>query len=232
MQLQEPVLKGLICSFSWPLAPRFPDVRGAVTEVLIAAVKAGDDWIWDSSRPLVAAWSEERALHVVATGRGLDVISERPEDPVPIARTLLEDCLRLVNYTKVSGVECQALWMLASPTLNDASTSLEAHFGRPDLRTILEPFGGKPQRLHFAATYENDVGKTDVEFEPATAEELADQLYSEPELSELPPASVLARVRRDAPREASAEEALDYADRTLASLQRAGEKLLSTLVTA
>jgi hypothetical protein len=236
VEIQEPTLRALVLHYSWDLAPRFPDVRGAVTDIFRAATGSPEDWTWDTgSRPMVAAWSGERRLHMMMMGTGMDVVSERPEDPLPSVRTVLPACLHALNLVKPDECSAAAMWLLPAPTIEDASAGIESTFGAGNLRHILEPLGGRPSALELTAEFQDKDGRATFRAKPASAEELVDAgeyFLSDIESTELPPAAIVARIHRVRNAPDGIDSIFDVSAQLLTSVQQAGDKLLARLVTA
>jgi hypothetical protein len=235
VEIQEPTLRALVLAYSWPLAPRFPDVRGAATEILREATGSPDDWSWDpsSSGAMVFAWHEKRRLHLILSGAGLDIVSDGPEDPEPVAESVLARCAELLNVSELDECIASAMWLLAAPNVDDASAGIERAFGAEKLRQLLEPLGGRPSRLEIEAVFEDEYGSAMLRAKPASAEELvndAEYFLSDVESSELPPAAIAVRIKR---RRSAGEvaEAVGRSRRLLESVLEAGDKLLPKLVT-
>lgn len=230
VELQEPSLRVLVVHFSWPNAPRFPDTRGALTDVLRGVTGSADDWMWDG--PLVATWQDERQLHLIATSTGLDIVSEAPEDPVSIAQGVLPAVMEILNLDQCA-CGAAAVWLLAAPDLREASAALEARLAHSDLRTVLEPIGGRPSRFAVDLTFEDQDLRTQLEIKPVDAEYLSDgpEFLSELEVADLPPAAGFFRLRRERTERETTKDALDQVKRLLDGVQQAGTKIAATLTT-
>lgn len=221
MELQEPTLRALVAVFSWPNAPRYPDSRGAITELLQTRIRDADAWTWEG--PIVGAWDDDERLHLLATNTGLDIVSEKPVDPSPHAIAIVPGLGEIINVTECTP-GAVATWLLAAPDLGAASQALEASLASSDLPHVLEPLGGRPSRVHMEMRYETENVKTKLEVRPFEADDLVSEteFLSDLDTAELPPAGVIVRIQRSRLTPVPIDEAAGEAQRILEAIQRAG----------
>lgn len=235
--LQEPVLRAAHFSFEWSVAPRFPDVRGAITEVLRSASGDSNDWFWDSdseSGSVIVVSNEDERLHLFARPRGVDVISEKPdlEALSGTAAACLDQCLRLLNVHEVSAARAGATWLLAAADSRQAEATLEKWLFDAHLRTTLDPFGGRPDDLVVMLRFDTESGVTTfLRAEPVTDEEAAASPYflSDLDSADFPPAGLIVDMSRQHGDTFDATQALERAGRHLGQLRAQGERLLATV---
>ncbi len=236
MPLQEPVLRAVSFAFGWDLPPRFPDMRGTLTDILRGALDVKKDWSWDSGPdgPMVFAWNDEARLHALATPQGLDLVSEKPEAGklAETAAASLADCLSTLHLDQVQRCAAAAAWTLAAEQPQEASQGLEAWLGGAALRRKLESLGGRPDDLIFSFRFgPNDGVVTTLRAEPVTDKQAANGPFflSEMDPSEFAPASLYVHVERSHDGDFSPAEALERAGRHLEHVYSQGNKLLATV---
>jgi hypothetical protein len=223
VSLQEPVLRAVTVSVEWPLPPRLPDVRGSLTDVLREALGVDEDWYWDSDSDglTVVVWHEEERLHTIISGKGIIVVSERPdaERALKAATSIVAPCMELLALGKASACAAGATWTLAAQDAVEAEAALEGWLASPMLRERLNPLGGRPDDLIISVRY---VGDGDVStffrVEPVTDSQAVGGgffLSSDVEESEFAPSSLLAATDRREGREATPDEALNRLSRHL-----------------
>lgn len=245
MSLQEPVLRAAGLAFRLTLAPRFPDVRGLLTDVLLEVLHAGEeegesdiDWFWDSgsgsSSPAVFAWDETRRLNISLAPRRLDILSEAPDVQAlnSTARHILGPCLDILGLSEAIGCSATATWTLAAEQAADAEQALEEWVFQSSLRKTFEPLGGRPDDLVFEATFAGggDVA-TSFRAEPVTDEQASEGPFflSEFEVDEFPPGALLVQVERHQNSSGSADDAVERAERHLDKVLDQTDRLLATL---
>jgi hypothetical protein len=219
----------------WKHAPRFMDVRGAITELAVAAI-GHDEWRWDniSGDPVVVVWSEDTRLNVVVSPTGIDIASEQPdtEGVVAVAAMCVAPCLALMNVEEVSEVGGFASWTLAAADADRVESALEGWLFGPSLRTTLGALGGRPDDLILSVRFETDSGVvTILRTEPLTDEQAANGPYffSDMKSSEFPPASLFARIDRDHRSTFPRAQAAERSQRLLNQVLVQGDKLLATV---
>jgi hypothetical protein len=234
--LQEPVLRAASVRFAWAHAHLFPDVRGALTEVLVATTGAGDNWAWDTiaGAPAVMASNEERRVHGLISTDSLDLVDEHPDTDAlsAAAATCVERSLSLLHVTELEAVGASAIWTLAASGTTDAEAALEDWLFSPRLRTTLGPLGGRPDDLVLTARFEADNGvATTFRTEPLTDEQAAagPWFLSDMEPSEFSPASLYVQADREHRSKSAPSDGPDRAMRVLQQLRAQTEKLLATV---
>lgn len=235
--LQEPVLRAARLSFEWDLSPRFPEVRGAITEILRDATGSSQEWVWDSDEevgPTVAAWNEKNQLFLIAGTRRLDCITESPDTPSirDAAANSVQGCLAALNLDHLTGTMGAGTWMLAAEDSRQATEALEAWLFNESLRTTLQPLGGRPDDLIVSIRFDTggDV-TTSLRTEPLTDTQAAASPYflSDAEPTDFPPASVIVEVERRQAEDCDPPQALSRAERHLEQVLAETERLLATV---
>jgi len=235
--VQEPVLRNVYYEFGWLRAPRFPDVRGAITDVLRAATDSPEDWTWDSGADgaYVLSWNAENRLHLLASAEGLSIISEHPDQRALAlsGEATLAACTDLLNVKTLSHCSAGAMWTLAAKDSRDAEAALEAWLFASEFRTRLSVLGGRPDDLIVSVRFENDTGVvTMLKAEPVTDEQAANGPFfiSEMEVAEFPPAALLVSLdRRHRQEDFAASAGLARSSRHLEQILAHAEKLLATV---
>jgi hypothetical protein len=235
VSLQESVLRAVHAEFSWPLAPRFPDVRGAVTEKMRQVTQCPDDWVWDADPPLALAWDEQRRLHLAVGGSFVEIIAEDVEavDLVPAARRLVPEVADLLGVTTVTAVEVTLIWLTASEDRSTAAAELESKVLVAGARDLFEPLGGRPDHVEVAAEFgagAPTVSRLDVR--SLSAEEMMEtpEFLSPFAREDLPPAALRVRLHRRQRGDLAVAESLDRMDYHLDAAVAAGRRFLGTLL--
>lgn len=237
MALQEPVLRAVGLAFRLAVAPRFPDVRGSLTDVFIDFTGSREDWFWDSSSggpPLVSAWDDERRLFLVIGPQRLDVVSEAPDVDVAAeaATQVVGPCLDLLGLSEAAACAASATWTLAAEKSADAEQALEDWIFHPELRSNLGALGGRPDDLSFEASFASD-GEvfTDITAEPVTDEEASDGPFflSDMDVDEFPPGALIVRVERRQDQAVPSAECVGRSAAQLNKLLELSERLLATV---
>jgi hypothetical protein len=237
VSLQEPVLRGVGLRFGWtPAPPRYPDVRGILTEILVAAVGTVDDWSWDykEADSTVFAWNEETRMHATLRPRALEIVNELPnlEALKNAAQQCLEPCLQALNLQAVTEVGCAASWMMAAESTSHVEEELETWLCSPSFRTKMALLGSRPDDLTIYACYgsEREV-TTSIKIEPVTDEQAAEGGFFLSDLapSEFPPAALLATLDRWQKIQLVSDLGVDQAAESLEQILSLGPHLLATI---
>jgi hypothetical protein len=222
--------------FAWALSPHLPDVGGALTDVLRGATGSPDGWAWDTGPdgPAVAAWDDERRLHLLVTPTGLSLTSERPDSEAlsAAADATLMGCAELLHVTEMAGVGSGGIWTLAAENFGEAEEALEHWVFSTHLRTTLEPLGGRPADLILTLRFDAPGNVTTfVKVEPGTDKYAATGPYfiSDMDESEFPPACLIADIDRRQDQAFAPSEAVERASRQLEHVTAQGQKLLATV---
>jgi hypothetical protein len=236
VSLQEPVLRSIALRFGWTLPPRYPEVRGLLTEILVAAVETVDDWFWDATdaESSVFAWNEEERMHATVEPMALELVNELPnvEALNEVAQRCLGPCLDTLNLPAVTNVGCAATWMMAAESTSKVEKELETWLCSPSFRTRMAPFGSQPDDLTIYARFESDGGVgTSIKTEPVTDEQAAEGGFFLSRLtpSEFPPAALVTSIQRWQDVGLASDQGTDRAAELLEQLLPLGFKLLATI---
>lgn len=234
--VQEPVLRHAHFDFGWPLSPRFPDVRGALTDVLRAATGSRDEWSWDSSQsgPAVVAWNEDARLHLIVTGHGMDIVTDVPDIPrlMAVANEVLAASLEILAIERLSHCGAGATWTLAAADSKDAEAALERWLFGDSFRSRLEPLGGRPDDINLRLRFENNADVyTTLGAEPVTDEQAAFGPYFPSDLdpSDFPPGALLVNINRRHEAAFEVPHGIERAEHHLDQLLAQAQKLLASV---
>lgn len=234
VSLQEPVLRAVHAEFGWSLAPRFPDMRGQITELMTMHTRAPDAWVWDADPPLVLAWNEERHLHLAAGGSFFEVVAEDANGPdaASAAHGLLSQIASVQNVSSLKAVEVTFVWLLAGEDRAGVAAELEERALIAGAREVFGPFGGRPDHVEIAAEFGADaLTTTRVDLRSLNDTDMAEgpEFLADFSLGDLPPAALRFRLHRRQVGDFSVAEALERLDRHLEGARNAGERFLGNL---
>lgn len=177
----------------WPIAPRFSDVRGAITEIAMGLVNAEDqDWFWDEIGLFVA--SPEDLLYLVYRPSGLDFFAEGPDnsDLPSVTRQFVEGVSSLLNVSpNRSGG--RAAYFLPCETKEEATEAIERGLLVSGFRDLASPFGGHPYSIQLNLDLgDPEVTSTNVKVSALGLDEAEDEstIFSDSEEVDFPPAFV------------------------------------------
>lgn len=236
VSLQEPVLRGVGLRFRWTRPPRYPEVRGALTEILMAAVETADDWYWDykEADSTVYVSNQDARMHATLSPRELKLQNEIPNAEAlnAAAHRCLKPCLDTLNRQTLIEVGCAAVWMMAAESTATVESELEGWLFRPSFRRTMAPLGGQPDDLTMYASFGSD-GEvaSSIRTEPLTDEQAANGNYFESDFvaSDFPPTALVTVIQRWQDAQITPDQGVDRAAELLAEMLPVGRELLATI---
>lgn len=210
------------------------DVRGALTDAVRAFLEAPRDWSWEPT-PAIVAWNESRRITVVLGDDHLSMAFDEPttEDVVANVQNVLDLVIRELAIVRFDGVSVYAIWLLAAETRGSAADSLQASLAAENIRTLLEPFGGRADDASFWFEFAT-AGKTQtsVRAMALSSEEIQESSdfassFSE---NELPPAAAMVKVQRQHSADLPSSDVIPAVDRHLGQIQQNGSAFIARLL--
>lgn len=237
MELQEPVLHSVSLSVGWRIPPRFPDVRGEITDLLLETTGDPDRWMWrgdSDSRPYVTSWSDEDRIFLIAATEGLDIYLDRPDvETVEAALSgLVDPCLQILNLDSLDGYGSGAIWLLAAEDRASAEKGFEQWLFDGQFRNKLEAVGGRPDELELDLVFgRGSDTRTLLSAEVFSDESLAEDgpFLSEFEATDFPPGALVVDLKRQHDGEFDSAKGVADAIDQLRQLVDHGETLLATV---
>ena len=235
--VQEPVLRVVQINVGWEMPPRFPDVRGELTDAFREITEDSGSWFWDSNSPagMVFASNEEKQLYLLATPDGLDIVSEAPDvgTVISAADVVISDCMRILNLKSLRHAAGGAAWTLAAEDTKGAEAALESWLFMPQMRTRLGALGGRPSDIILTLRFDTETGvTTTLKTEPLTDEQAAEGPYflsEDLDASEFPPAVLYVSVNRSQAGDFSAGDAATRGRRYLQQILKHGAELFANV---
>lgn len=174
-----PVLRSLFCGVSFSASPLFPDVRGSITQDLLAYLKT-DEWQFESHELNVVS-EEARRIVSVEPGTLVVVVGDPPADGESLRDEYMAIATIVFEHLRVTSLSDLAMhltWHIGIEGKPGSATWLHEYLGLSSANTFFDAFGGKPTEAEAKFLFEpqEDVAVS-ATLKPIDAEEAADDSF-------------------------------------------------------
>jgi hypothetical protein len=196
MELQEPVMRSLEAMVGYPVAPRFPDVRGHIADELVRSFDC-KDWYFDGE--MVAVGDEEERFHFL-TGPEMALMLDEGPPELEVARersgAYFKAVGEVLNLDAIGVVSANLNWTYATDSPDETRAWLSERVGLDLDHELFSPFGGRPTSIDWDAVFEGDQVSSHVRARVLTAAEAAEKEFLTLEEEDLQPDLLLVETNR------------------------------------
>jgi hypothetical protein len=196
MEVQEPVLRSLEAVIGFPVAARFPDVRGTLADELKRAF-ACEQWYFEGD--IVGVAKEDDRFDFVIWPVMAMMVDEGPSEVDQAAERTQRYFHLVADLLKIDKVEhagATTKWTCAIDRPDEVREWLFDRVGLQLNRELFQPFGGRPSEVEWTATFESEQLSSTVEVEVMSADEAAEEQFLNLEDTDLPPALLFVETTR------------------------------------